>query len=132
ELKRVLVVEDDPDIRAVVQLTLETVGQFDVCICASGAEALAQAEAFSPQLIMLDVMMPEMDGPTTLKKLREKLPDLDVPVAFMTAKVQPQELQVYRELGVVDIVAKPFDPMTLPDRIREIWADKRSTGVSDD
>lgn len=120
-LSRILVVEDDPDIRTVVQLSLATVGGFTVDLCISGEEALARAEAFAPDLILLDVMMPGMDGPTTLKALRDK-PGLDaVPVCFMTAKVQTPEVARYRALGAADVVPKPFDPMTLPDQLRTLW-----------
>lgn len=92
-LQRILYVEDDSDIQAVAKLALEVVGGFSVKVCASGEQALAEAVAFDPQLILLDVMMPGMDGPSTLKGLRE-LPELaHVPVAFMTAKAQPQEIE---------------------------------------
>lgn len=117
---RVLMVEDDADIRAIAHLSLTAVGGCIVAPCASGAEALAQATAFGPDLVLLDVMMPDMDGPTTLAALR-KLPGMaTVPVVFMTAKVQPQEVQAYRELGATDVVPKPFDPMTLPATLRAI------------
>lgn len=121
ELKRILYVDDEPDIRAVAQMALEAVGGFTVLLCASGAEALARAEAFAPDLILLDVMMPEMDGPATLAALR-KLPALaDTPVLFFTAKVQTTEVAELKSLGAFEIVAKPFKPMQLPQTLREIW-----------
>ena len=120
ELKRILYVEDEPDIQAVAKMALEMVGGFTVRICSSGEEALGVAADFAPDLILLDVMMPGMDGPSTLKALRN-LPSLaKIPVAFMTAKVQPQEVEQYRSLGALDVIAKPFDPMTLADQVREI------------
>ena len=120
-LQRILYVEDEPDIQAVAKLALEMVGGFAVKVCNSGEEALREAEAFAPDMILLDVMMPGMDGPSTLKALRA-LPSLaDVPVAFMTAKVQPAEVAHYRTLGARDVIAKPFDPMTLASQVRAIW-----------
>ncbi|MHA7815408.1 MAG: response regulator [Pseudohaliea sp.] len=121
-LRRLLLVEDDPDIRAVAGLALETVGGFEVLLCASGAEALAAAEAFAPDLVLLDVMMPAMDGPATLAALRE-LPALaDTPAAFLTAKVQPGEVARLKGLGARGVIAKPFDPMTLAEQVRALWA----------
>jgi len=120
-LQRILYVEDEPDIQAVAKLALEMVGGFNVKICSSGEEAVREAEAFAPDMILLDVMMPGMDGPSTLKALRT-LPALaDIPVAFMTAKVQPAEVALYRTLGARDVIAKPFDPMTLASQVRAIW-----------
>ena len=123
-LKRVLFVEDDPDIQTVARIALESVGGFTVLGCASGAEALERVEAFAPDLILLDVLMPGMDGLETLRRLR-LLPRIggiaEVPVVFMTAKVQAQEVSQYREAGAVDVIAKPFDPMALPSTVRAIW-----------
>ena len=121
EMQRILYVEDEPDIQAVAKLALEQVGRFTLEVCSSGQEALDKAEKFSPQLMLLDVMMPEMDGPTTLKKLREIAGLEDVPAIFMTARVQPRELQEYMDMGAADVIAKPFDPMTLSNQIRAIW-----------
>ncbi|MCK4742311.1 MAG: response regulator [Sulfuriflexus sp.] len=120
-MQRILYVEDEPDIQAVAKLALEQVGRFTLEVCSSGQEALDKADAFSPQLILLDVMMPEMDGPTTLKKLREISGLENTPAVFMTARVQPHEVQEYIDMGAVDVIAKPFDPMTLSNQIREIW-----------
>lgn len=120
-LTRILMVEDDPDIRSIAHLSLTAVGGFTVALCASGEEALAQAEAFAPDLILLDVMMPGLDGPATLAALRARPALAGVPALFMTAKVQPQEVIHYRELGALDVVAKPFDPMALPGQLRALW-----------
>jgi CheY-like chemotaxis protein len=120
-LERVLYVEDDDDIRAVGTFAMEGVGGLTVRGCASGAEAVGCLATFAPQLILLDVMMPGMDGPATLASLRVHLGDAAVPVVFMTAKVQPKEVAEYRELGVVEVIAKPFDPMTLAAQIRVIY-----------
>jgi two-component system, OmpR family, response regulator len=121
ELQRILYVEDEPDIQAVAKLALEMVGGFTVKLCSSGEEALREAAAFAPDMILLDVMMPGMDGPSTLRALREQAALAAVPVAFMTAKVQPQEVALYKSLGARDVIAKPFDPMTLADQVRAIW-----------
>ena len=113
--------EDEPDIQAVAKLALEALGGFEVKICSSGKEALECAAAFSPDLILLDVMMPGMDGPTTLKAMRGRQELSLTPVVFMTAKVQPQEIMEYKNLGALDVIPKPFDPMTLADNVRKIW-----------
>ena len=120
-LNRILMVEDDPDIQMVARLALEAVGGFVVETCDSGLDALRKAPAFKPDLILLDVMMPQMDGPETLEKLRRQ-PALDtVPVVFMTARVQRHEIDQYKALGAIDVISKPFDPMTLADTVRSIW-----------
>ena len=120
-LQRILCVEDEEDIRTVAKLALEGIGGFKLRACASGAEAIQEAPGFKPQLILLDVMMPGMDGPTALKTLRT-LPGLEeTPVVFMTAKVQPSEIEYYHELGAIDVISKPFDPMALAGQLREIW-----------
>ena len=121
QLERILYVEDEPDIQAVARLALEQLGGFAVEVCSSGKEALGKIEAYRPDLILLDVMMPGMDGPTTLGELRKTDCCKDTPVVFMTAKVQPQELAHYLSLGAVDVIPKPFDPMTLADKVRGIW-----------
>jgi two-component system, OmpR family, response regulator len=120
-LKRLLFVEDEPDIQIVARLALEAVGGFQVSICSSGQEALANAPDFGPDLILLDVMMPGMDGLSTLKALRELPMTATTPVIFMTAKVQPYEVAEYKRLGALDVIAKPFDPMRLSATINAIW-----------
>lgn len=120
-LNRILFVEDDPDIQTVARLGLNAVGGFIVEICSSGRQAVEAAPTFSPDLILLDVMMPGMDGITTLKALRELTPTANTPVIFLTAKVQTHEVAFYKELGVLDVIAKPFDPMTLSTTLNYIW-----------
>ncbi len=122
ELKRILYVEDEPDIRIVAQMALESLGGFTLQICEDGFQAVEKGPAFAPQLILLDVMMPGMNGPDTLKALREFEQLETVPVIFMTAKVQPAEIEAYLQMGAAGVIAKPFDPMTLGDEIREIWS----------
>lgn len=120
-LLRVLYVEDEPDIQVVARLALEVLGGFTVEICSSGEEAMVCAPDFKPQLILLDVMMPGIDGPTTLGRLRVLPQFAATPVVFMTAKVQPDEVARYKELGAVDVIPKPFDPMTLAGKVQSIW-----------
>lgn len=121
ELKRILYVEDEPDIQAVAKIALEHVGGFVVEICTSGRDAIQRGPGFKPDLLLLDVMMPDMDGVTTLHELR-KLPGLQsVPALFMTAKVQPSEIAQLRQQGAIDVIPKPFDPMTLSENIRSLW-----------
>jgi two-component system OmpR family response regulator len=120
-LQRVLCVEDDPDIRVVLKLALEAVGGFSVLVCGSGQEAIDTGPAFAPDFILLDAMMPGMDGPTTLTALRGIPALATVPVAFMTAKVQPSEIAAFKALGALDVIAKPFNPRTLAGAVKSLW-----------
>lgn len=117
---RILLVDDDPDIRAIGAMSLGRLGGFDVVQARSGTHALEVVLDARPDIILLDVMMPGMDGRETLKRLRELEALRDVPILFLTAKVQPQEVEEYLALGAAGVVPKPFDPMTLPDRVREV------------
>ncbi|MEA2695655.1 MAG: hypothetical protein QOJ16_5042 [Acidobacteriota bacterium] len=126
-LRRILLVEDDPDIRQVARLALEALGGFTVLPCGSGPEALAvlshatDADGFAPDLVLLDVMMPGMDGPQTLQALR-RLPGAErLPAVFMTARVQAEEVAGYKAMGAADVIAKPFDPMRLAEMVLGIW-----------
>jgi len=119
-LKRVICVEDDDKIRAITELALK-VGNFTSLMCGSGQEALENVLAFHPDLILLDVMMPEMDGPSTLQALR-RIPELKhTPIIFMTAKAQTHEIEQYKALGAIGVIVKPFDPMTLATTLTQIW-----------
>ena len=120
-LERILYVEDEPDIRTVAMMALEELGGFQVIECAEGSAALAAAPGAGADLILLDVMMPGMDGLATLRALREMPHTASTPVIFMTAKVQAAEIAQCRALGALGIIAKPFDPMELPLEIRRIW-----------
>lgn len=122
ELNRILMVEDEADIQKIAALALEVVGGFTVRMCSSGREAVACAAEFQPDLILLDVLMAGMDGPATLRALRE-LPALAMtPVIFMTARAQPHQVQEYRDMGSWGIIEKPFDAMRLAHEVRAIWA----------
>ena len=120
-LQRVLYVEDDPDIQAVAVMALETVAGLTVEACSSGAEALAKGADFGPDLIVLDVMMPGMDGPTTLTELRKLPPLADTPVVFITAKTANADLENLQALGALSVITKPFDPMRLGEQLASIW-----------
>lgn len=121
ELNRITYVEDESDIREVAQIALEAIGGFTLDICVNGVEAVEKAPKFEPDLILLDVMMPEMDGVTTFKRLRCNPKLAKTPIVFMTANANPAEIKRYIALGCAGVIAKPFDPMTLPDEIRGIW-----------
>jgi CheY-like chemotaxis protein len=121
DLRRILYVEDDTDVQQIARVSLEMVGGFEVHICSSGNEALTYLTGELPDLILLDVMMPDLDGPATLAAIRADDRLAQIPVAFVTAKVQPGEVQQYLSLGALDVIAKPFDPMELPSRVQEIW-----------
>jgi CheY-like chemotaxis protein len=121
-LERILYAEDDNDIQQIAILALEALGGFTLKTCNDGLEAVAVIEQFVPQLLLLDVMMPNMDGPKALAKIREIEAFKSTPAIFMTAKVQPEEIKKYLEMGAIGVIAKPFDPMTLADQIQDIWS----------
>lgn len=120
-LKHVMCVDDEEDILQVTRLSLETLGGFTVSICKGSAGAVAMLKIAKPDILLLDVMMPGMDGPTTLKTLRADPEVADVPVIFMTAKVQPSEVAHYIQIGAMGVIAKPFDPMSLSRQVEALW-----------
>lgn len=124
DLQRVLVLDDDEDIREVTQLALEGVGGLDVRTCSTGAEALAALADFGPDLILADVRMPDMDGPAFVDALRQHPLGEQLPVVFMTASVQVQELARYKAVGVIGVIPKPFDPLELAGRLRQLVIDR--------
>lgn len=115
---RILHVDDDPDMREVVEISLGLDPDLATRSCGSGAEALVAAIDWQPDIILCDVMMPVMDGPATLMRLRENALTADIPVIFMTARAQTRELDRFRSLGALGIIPKPFDPMTLAAAVR--------------
>ncbi|CEK12141.1 response regulator [Legionella hackeliae] len=121
KLKNILYAEDEEDIRLIAQIALEDIGGFSVKYCTNGEEVLSIAQTFIPDLILLDVMMPLKDGPTTLSELRQVKGFSSIPAIFMTAKIQANEIEEYKEMGVVNIIAKPFDPMILAAELHRIW-----------
>ena len=118
-LTRLLVVEDDADIRHLLQLCLAEVGGYEVDLCASGLEALQHVPSSAPDLILMDVMMPGMDGPATLTALRAA--GCTTPVVFLTAKAQATEQAALMATGALGVITKPFDPMGLADEVRRLW-----------
>jgi CheY-like chemotaxis protein len=122
EPNRILYVEDEPDIRTIAEIALEVVGGFTVTSFSSGQDAVAGAAKVQPDLLLLDMMMPGMDGLTTLQALRQLPATATTPVIFMTAKVQTAEINHFKAAGALDVIAKPFDPMALAGLIRSIWA----------
>jgi len=121
-LENILVVDDEPDIRMLVSMTLQRLGGFHVRAEGSGDAALAALRSgYMPDLVLLDVMMPEMDGVQTLQAMR-LVPGLrDIPICFLTAKVQPAEVARWQSLGVCRILSKPFSPANLIAQLKESW-----------
>ena len=120
KIEKVLIVDDDEDILAVAQLAARKIGKWDVTLARSGQEALEEARETLPDVILLDVMMPGLDGTTTLAKLREDPATAGIPVIFLTAKVQSHEIERYQELGALGVIRTPFDAMALPDEVRRL------------
>ena len=120
-LLRVLCVEDDDDIRRILRLSLEKIGRMTVELIADPAKAIDSIIAFRPQLVMLDWMMPEIDGPALLRKMRERPETRAVPVVFLTAKASQRELAELKALGAAGAISKPFAAKDLPEQLRVIW-----------
>lgn len=128
---RILYTDDEEDMRTIVQFALEGTADLDLRVCASGQEAIDLLSGSSPDhpgtdagwqpdLILLDVTMPDMDGPTTLRGIRALSGMADIPVAFLTGKLWPEEIAAFKAMGAVEVIAKPFDPMTLADKLLAI------------
>ena len=122
ELLKVMHVEDDPSIRLITKMTLEKIGKLTVLSCPDSQTAIAALPDFAPQLILLDVMMPGMDGPATLKAMQQTQTLDGILVLFMTAKVQEKEVEEYLAMGAGGVITKPFEPMNLAGQLREHWA----------
>ena len=119
-MKTVLLVDDEDDIREVAQMSLEVTAGWNIEGANCGNDGIERAIELKPDAILLDVMMPDMDGPTTFKKMKE-IPELvGIPVILMTAKVQASDMEYFSEIGVSGVIPKPFDPMSLADRVRDI------------
>jgi CheY-like chemotaxis protein len=117
---RILIIDDEDDIREVAALSLETVANWQVYTANSGAQGLARAIEHQPDAILLDVMMPGMDGPTTFRELRQNPATAHIPVLLLTAKVQSSDQRRFADLGVEAILFKPFDPLTLSTQISTV------------
>jgi CheY-like chemotaxis protein len=120
-LRRICCVEDDDDIRRIMRLSLEKIGKMTVDLVADPALAIDSMIAFRPDLVMLDWMMPGMDGPALLRKMREVPETRALPVVFITAKASQRELAELRALGAAGAISKPFAPKDLPEQLRAIW-----------
>ena len=120
-LQRILLADDEPDILEVSRIALETVGGFEVAVCSSGAELLRRLPDFSPDLIIIDVMMPDMAGPEVLTRVRQVPGFGETPVIFLSRVINGNELTHLWDSGAAAVILKPFDPMTLADRIDGIW-----------
>ncbi len=126
-LKTILIAEDDPHIQELALMALESVGGFSVIACDDGQTSIAKARHARPDLIILDWMMPRMNGGEALAALRADPQTRDIPVIFMTAKVRSEDIDRMRALGALDVIPKPFNAMDLPRRVQEIW-ERRSRG----
>jgi CheY-like chemotaxis protein len=115
---KILIIDDEDDIRRIAKLALGRIGGMDVADAASGREGLRRAEEDAPDAILLDVMMPGLDGPSTLAALRSNPKTASIPVVFLTAKAMPAETERLRDLGAKDVLTKPFDPLTLAQQVR--------------
>jgi len=124
---KVLLVDDDTNIRMVAVMGLEDELDWEIQEACSGQEAIQLASTQKPDLILLDMMMPGMDGISTFGKLRELDTAKDTPIIFMTAKVQPEEIESYKILGARGVIIKPFDPITLAQEIQDILAQNHSS-----
>lgn len=122
ELTRIAYVEDEPDIRFLTEMSLEAIGGFDVASYETGHEALQKMEAFNPDLILLDVMMPEMSGPEILRRLLKEKTLKNIPVVFITAKSSRSDIDEMMADGAIGVISKPYDPMTLADEVRFLWS----------
>jgi CheY-like chemotaxis protein len=126
DLKRILLVEDDPDVAILTAMAIRDIGGMELVHCASGADALSKVVEIAPDLAVLDFSMPGMNGDELLMRLRERPETAELPVIFMTASVMPAHVARLRALGALDVIAKPFDPIELPDRLRKIWAKQKA------
>jgi CheY-like chemotaxis protein len=117
--KRILIVDDEEHIREIATVSLELTGHWEIATAGSGAEAIRVAQQLMPDAILLDVMMPEMDGPTTFQRLQEDPATKDIPVIFLTAKVQAADRRRFATLGVRSMIAKPFDPLRLAGEVAQ-------------
>ena len=122
KLNRIMLVDDESQIHPIVQLALEGLGGFEVMSCTSGEEAIQKAPAFRPDLVLVDVMMPEMDGIETLSALRGLPPLQDTDYAFFTGRTAPKDLQTYESLGALGTIEKPFDPLKLAEEVQVLWS----------
>jgi two-component system, OmpR family, response regulator len=120
-LQKICYVEDDDDIQRIARLALERIGKMQVEVVGDPTKAIETMLFFQPDLVMLDWMMPVMDGPTVFRQMRERAALQGIPVVFITAKASPRELDELRQLGAAGVISKPFSPKDLPEQLRAIW-----------
>ena len=121
-LAKVCYVEDDEDIQRIVRMSLERIGKMTVLVCTDPMKAIDSMKPFAPDLVLLDWMMPGMDGPALFKKMKEHPETRALPVVFITAKASQTDLDELVRMGAVGTISKPFSPKDLPDQLRAIWA----------
>ena len=121
-LNRVCYVEDDEDIQRIVRMSLERIGKMTVEVVGDPTKAIDAMKIFKPDLVMLDWMMPAMDGPTLFRQMKTRPETSSLPVVFITAKAAQRDLDELTSLGAAGTISKPFSPKDLPDQLRSIWA----------
>jgi two-component system, OmpR family, response regulator len=121
-LNKICYVEDDEDIQRIVRMSLERVGKMTVEIVTDPMTAIGVMQSFKPDLVMLDWMMPGMDGPTLFRKMKQDPQTSGLPVVFITAKAQQRDMEELMTLGAAGTISKPFSPKELPDQLRAIWS----------
>lgn len=121
ELKKIMYAEDDEDIRTIVKICIDNFSDWEIEFAENGKILLDKVSDYNPDLILMDVMMPEMDGITTLKHLREKPQTSLIPVIIMSAKVQEAEIEEYKQQDILGVISKPFEPTQLVPQILELW-----------
>ena len=121
-LNRICYVEDDEDIQRIVRMSLERVGKMTVAVVSDPTQAIQAFAEFQPDLVMLDWMMPVLDGPALFRQMKLRPETSDLPVVFITARASPRDLEELQSLGAAGTISKPFSPKDLPDQLRAIWA----------
>ena len=127
-LRKILLVDDQRVMRSIAEFALGKVGGFTLHVCASGEEALEATAAFAPDLLLLDVDMPDLNGMQTLEQLRGR--GVQAPVVFFTVKVAAADMERFRGLGALGVIAKPFDPLKLAGQLKELWREHQKGGAT--
>lgn len=125
-LKNILVIDDDEEMQEAARLGLEMLGGFEVHTCGDGEEGIRMAASLQPDLLLLDSVMPGMDGPSMLRQMREREELSEIPVIFVTSMSHDRERREFETMGALGVIEKPFDPKGLPDRVRSIWKARES------